>query len=77
MVKVVPNTEVCATGYVRQLRKVQGLGTHASCSNCWLDLLDLYSHTLSLQDIRLFKVVTTQVWISTFLLEHTTYKDHT
>jgi len=42
-----------------------------------LDLLDLYSHILSLQDIRLFKVVTTQVWISTFLLEHTTYKGHT
>jgi len=45
---------------------------------CFLQqLLDLYSHTLSLQDIRLFKIVTTQVWISTFLLEHTTYKDHT
>ena len=57
------------------LQMVQGLGMHASCSkgtSCWI-----YSHTLSLQDIRLFKIVTTQVWISTFLLEHTTYKDHT
>jgi len=57
------------------LQKVQDLGMNASCSkgtSCWM-----YNHTLSLQDIWLFKIVTTQVWISTFLLEHTTYKDHT
>ena len=56
----------------RTPQKVRGLDMHASCSkgtSWWI-----YSHTLSLQDIRLFKIATTQVWISTFLLEHTTYK---